>query len=304
MNRATPTPARSAYPGALSPVDRLLLGALAALAVTAGVVHPAPLPFLALYGALAVFVVAAARRAPRSRAAEALHVFGPLAVLVAVYQTVGFVVAAATPTRWDGALAAIDARALGPLVAAWRGALGRPPWLTDLLSLFYVSYYLVPLAMAIALHRRGERDAVERFAFALQLTLLLTYTGYFLFPAAGPRVPAAEAQAALGGGAASRAVRAFLYTCELNRLDAFPSGHTAVALVFAALGWRLLPAWRAPVAAVAAGIVVSTVYLSHHYAIDVVAGALVAAGALAAAEPLRHALARPAPHALAPRPSP
>ena len=184
------------------------------------------------------------------------------------------------PTRWDATFAALDLRVFGSLVPAWRSLLGRPPWLCDLFSLCYFSYYVVPLAMAIALYLQGRRREHRRFVFALVATLLATYAGYFLCPTSGPRVPTAEAQAVLGGGALSSALRAFIARCELNALDAFPSGHTALSVVFLALGWRLFPRWRTPLALTASGIVYSTVFLSHHYLVDVIAGALLGAGLL------------------------
>jgi membrane-associated phospholipid phosphatase len=249
---------------------------------------------LAVYGALALFVLAAAALGPRSKVGDALHAFGPLVVITGIFQTVGFVVAVTNPARWDAFFAAVDARLFGTLVPAWRGALGRPAWLTDLLSACYFSYYVVPTAMGVALYVRGRREEFDRLVFGLQAILLASYAGYFLFPTAGPRVPAEEAQVVLGGGAVSEWVRWFLRSAEMNALDAFPSGHTAASLVFLAYGWHMFPRWRAALCMVVAGIVFSTVYLSHHYAIDLVAGALLAAGMLAAMPALRRVFGRPA----------
>ena len=132
-----------------------------------------------------------------------MHAFAPLVVIIGVFETVGFVVGAANSARWDTVLAAVDARLFGALVPAWRGALGRPAWLSDVLSAFYVSYYPVPAAMGVALFVRGRREDFDRFVFALQLTLIVSYLGYFFFPTSGPRVPPEAAQAMLGGGAVS-----------------------------------------------------------------------------------------------------
>src|SRR5262249_40885233 len=83
-----------------------------------------------------------------------------------------------------------------------------------------------------------------------------------------------------------------LHLVERKQLDAFPSGHTALSLLYLVLGWRLLPRWRLPLTALTAGIIFSTVYLSLHYVVDLLAGALVAAVMLLAAPPLHRALER------------
>jgi membrane-associated phospholipid phosphatase len=269
-------------PGGNWPVDRLLLGTLAALALVAAAAQPRPAPALLLFGVLALFVVAAARLGPATRQGRVVHAFGPLAVVVGIYESVGFLAGAVNPTRWDATFAALDGRLFGPLVPAWRGVLGRPPWLCDLLSACYFSYYLVPLAMAVALYLDGRHREHRRFVFAVVATLLATYAGYFLCPTSGPRVPAADAQAVLGGGLLASALRVFIARFELNALDAFPSGHTSLSVVFLALGWKLFPRWRAPLALTVGGIVYSTVFLSHHYLVDVVAGALLGLGLLPA----------------------
>ena len=57
-------------------------------------------------------------------------------------------------------------------------------------------------------------------------------------------------------------------------VDAFPSEHTLVSLLILGYGWRLLPRWRLPLSLLVGAILFSTVYLSYHYVVDVVAGAL------------------------------
>jgi membrane-associated phospholipid phosphatase len=93
----------------------------------------------------------------------------------------------------------------------------------------------------------------------------------------------------LGGGTFSARVRDFLRAAEVNQLDAFPSGHTALSLVYLGYGWHLFPAWkiRIPLAISVVGIIFATVYLSLHYAIDLVAGAILAASVPFAVKLLR-----------------
>jgi len=267
-------------PAGFWPVDRLLLSALAALSVVAAARYPHPLKFLGVFGALALFIYASARFGPRSRVGDVLHSFAPLVVIIAIFETVGFLVGAANPARWDRTFSALDVKLFGSLLPAWRNAFGRPPWLTDLLSIAYMAYYVVPAIMGVALYLRQRREEFDRFVFGLQATFICSYVFYFLFPTSGPRIPLAEAKQILGGGAVSELVRLFLDNCELNNFDAFPSGHTAIAVVFLAYGWNFLPRWRIPLAITVSGIIFSTVYLAHHYIVDLLAGALLALGML------------------------
>ena len=107
----------------------------------------------------------------------------------------------------------------------------------------------------------------------VSLAFYVSYTGYVLVPAEGPRVGLkAEQTVRLQQTTLSRAVAGTLDGLERNRVDAFPSGHiliTAVCLITAAgyfrrLFWLLLP--------VGLLLMLATVYCRYHYVIDVIAG--------------------------------
>lgn len=258
-------------------VDRLLLGFLFALAVLTAACVPSPWLLLAAIAAMAASILALARWRGRSRLLRVAHAFVAVPVLAALVNAVGPAIEHLNPRRYDRALAAIDERFLGPLVSAWTHAGGRPDWLTDLASLAYAVYYVLPIVCAAALWMQGRLVEFDRLVFSVTVVLLVSYAAYFIAPASGPRVPQAQAQAQLGGGAISAALRAFLHDFERNELDAFPSGHTATSLVFLFVAWPMFRRQRFLLAAAVAAIVFSTVYLSLHYVIDVIAGAALAA---------------------------
>lgn len=110
---------------------------------------------------------------------------------------------------------------------------------TDRLLVAFLAL-LVPIAIGLGLYAR-DRVAFRRFVFVVVATFLASYLGYVVFPTLGPR---ATDGAHVGGGAISRALRAFIALAEGNRLDAFPSGHTAMALVCIGLGWSAFPRGR------------------------------------------------------------
>jgi membrane-associated phospholipid phosphatase len=222
-----------------------------------------------------------------------LRDFAPVAEVLILFLLLQPLVVAVNSHRWDGVLAAFDRRWFDPLPALWQGTFGRPPAFTDLVYLAYASFYLLPIAVgALARLRRGPAS-FERVAFTLLLGFYLSFLGYFLWPAEGPRVPDALASSRLGGGPVSLAVRAFLRGAEATTLDAFPSGHTALSVLPALLATRAFPRLAPLVWVWALAIVFATVYIGVHYLADVAAGLLLAGVTLVLAPALSRWLGDP-----------
>jgi len=214
-----------------------------------------------------------------------LRDFAPVAAVLGVFMLLQPLVAGLNPNRYDAALAALDQRCFSALVVKWRGAFGRPAAFTDGVYVAYASFYFLPLGVAILARLKLGPERFERVALALLLGFYLSFLGYFLWPAEGPRVPQALEHAQLGGGVVSQAIRAFLRGAEATTLDAFPSGHTALSVLPAVLATRLFPRLAPFLWGWALAVVFATVYISVHYVVDVLAG-LVLAGLTLVLAPL------------------
>lgn len=260
----------------LNGVDALNLVALFLLAVVVAFFRRElggeAVRLLGVYASLAVLVVGAPLLSRRRPAWRYVHDFSPVLLVLVVFNTLGPIIDCASPGRWDAVFMRIDAQLFGELAAGWRGLLGRPTWLVDAASVAYVGYYLLPLLLAVKSYRRHPLGEFRAFVFTVLLTFYISYVGYFMCPTIGPRIPA-DADAMLTGGAVSHAIRAFIDLGERTRTDAFPSGHTAVALVCLYSAWYMSRKLFALCVPVVCGIVFSTIYLHYHYVIDVVAGA-------------------------------
>jgi membrane-associated phospholipid phosphatase len=269
----------------MRPSERLESLALLSLSLTLALSRPPGAPArLAVVAVTLAAVVALSRLGERGGALGVLRDAAPVAVLLVVYAQLQPAIEVVNPARYDALFAGLDARFLGGLVAAWRGALGRPAPLTDAAYLVYVSYYLLLVSVLVAARLRGGPEALERAAFVVGLGFYLSFAAYFLWPTSGPRVPLAE-EAALGGGAVSRTVRAFLSAGEATTLDAFPSGHTGLSMLAAHLGARRFPRAAVLLWTWAAAVVFTTVYIHVHYAVDLLGGVLLFAVTLLLAAP-------------------
>ena len=258
----------------MSPPERLAVAAALAVSPVLAVFRPAGAGtgLLVLAVALGSSAVLAVSVDVGGRLG-ALRDAAPFAVLVTIYTQVVLTVEALNGARYDALFASLDERWMGALVRVWRGALGRPDAFTDAVYLVYVSVYFMPVVVLLFARACRDRETFERAAFTVLLGFILSYVGYLLWPTSGPRLTRAQ-EVALGGGAVSRAVRAFLRAAGVNTLDAFPSGHTALSMLSAWIGMRLFPRAAPFVWAWSGAVVFSTVYVHVHYVCDLVGGVL------------------------------
>lgn len=274
---------------------------LSALAVCSAPGNPSWIRLVATYGALALLVLAAALYRTRvNPARRGLHVSVAASVLAValVFDSLGALIAGFHRESFDPQLIAIDRAIFGVHPTVWLERLVHPR-LTDLLQLAYTSYYFIPLALGIVLIARGRFGAFEEVLFGILLCFYLSYLGYLLFPAIGPRFTLSQLQiASLQVSPFTAKIRETLDALEKNKTDAFPSGHSAVSLICLYYAWKerekKLFALLVPVVA---GLIVATVYLRYHYVIDVIAGIALTGLTVLLAPPLRRLLSGAAGHA-------
>lgn len=155
------------------------------------------------------------------------------------------------------------------------------PLLSWLLHGCYLSYYAILYGSPLGLWLSGRHDAARRTIFVVMVTFYSCYVVFLFFPVAGPRYAFD-----LVHNAATDVWPARVAQWVLDRGDswgaAFPSSHVAAAVVAAGCAlryWRPLGLALAPLTV---GLVVSVVYGQFHYAVDAVAGLVVAALVLGA----------------------
>lgn len=231
------------------------------------------------YGGLAAAVLAMtalARRADRLPAPLVFLVdFYPALFLPLLFNTLEPLIQGLRGGPRDDLLIAADRAIFGVDVTVWMQSLVHPR-LNDVFYLFYATYYFIALAPGVVLWVR-DRAMARRFIFTLMVVYYVSYAGYFTIPALGPRFAQAnEYSVSLTTSPLSRAIAETINALEKTKLDVFPSGHTMISVAVLLVAWKrardvfwyLLP--------VATGLVISTVYCRYHYAVDVIAGTILA----------------------------
>ena len=151
------------------------------------------------------------------------------------------------------------------------------PLLTDILQAAYSSYYFLPVTLGVVLWVRKEDKAFDRSLFLIMLCFYLSYAGYMLMPAIGPRFTMDHLQYKdLEGLFITAPLQEMLNRLEGVKRDAFPSGHTAITLTVVYLAWRFEKKLFSVFLPVGLALIVSTVYCRYHYVVDVLGGVALA----------------------------
>lgn len=214
--------------------------------------------------------------------------FFPLVPVLGIYDSLRFI-PELNPGDRDDLLMSIDRAVLGGDASLWLERISTP-WLTDLLQVAYLVYYVLPFVLLGTLYCRQARLAKEpgparehARAFdlcvvALLLSHYLAFTGYMAIPALGPRFALASTyRTGLTGLLVAEPIRHCLDALEGTMRDAFPSGHVSAALLSIHYMFRFMPrlAWCALPAVFF--MIFATLYLRYHYAADILAGGMLAA---------------------------
>ena len=284
----------SLYSGRFSPADKV---AVSYVAIVAGLILASynridlwAILLLAHLAAIAIIFTMAswpARTSANHTLAETLNARGtgalaiarswyPLILIPLTYKELGYLIPLIHAHDFDRELALIDHRILGGDPVLWLDRMNYPI-VTLIMQASYLTYYVTPIVLAIALWRAKRFRDYQFLLFVILLGLYVSYLGYIAVPAIGPRFFLSPGEVKPFGGPGVAVVRAFLDRFEGITRDCFPSGHTELTLLVLFCAYRLHKKLFHILLPVGLALIVSTVYLRYHYVIDVIAGAAIAA---------------------------
>jgi membrane-associated phospholipid phosphatase len=216
-------------------------------------------------------VILAVTRSDRT-SFELIHSFYPVTFIAFIFNSLSRLIPYVNPHAVDPELIRIDYFLFRSHPAVILEKITFP-LLTELSQLAYTSYYFLPTILAVLFYRKKEWERFDPYVTTICFTYYLSYAGYILFPAIGPRFTLAHLQhIELRGLFFAERISNTLNLLEELKYDAFPSGHTAVILVTLYFSSKYSKKIFFLFLIPTLGLIFSTVYCRYHYVIDVLAG--------------------------------
>ena len=147
--------------------------------------------------------------------------------------------------------------------------------LSESLHLCYFSYYVIAVFLAAWLYFQGKTVDFQETVFAETLTFNLSLLCYPFIPAAGPRYHFDKIEGKLASGFFFRLTHAILSTGS-SKGTAFPSSHVSLSVIVLLCACRYDTTAFLILLPFCTGLTLGTVYGRFHYAIDALAGAVLA----------------------------
>jgi membrane-associated phospholipid phosphatase len=228
-------------------------------------------------------LVALVLLAPRARVAGPVGRFlgdwYPMLLLAALYGEIG-VLTLDAGFQNDLPIQRLEAWMFGSQVAyRWIRELPNP-MLSWILHACYLAYYPILYASPLGLWLVGRRDASRHTIFAVMATFYLCYIAFLFFPVAGPRYAFDAAHNAATDVGPARFAQWLLDHGD-SWGAAFPSSHVAASVVATGMALRYWRALGLVLLPFTGGLILAVVYGQFHYAVDAMAGLVVAALMLA-----------------------
>jgi membrane-associated phospholipid phosphatase len=256
-------------------------GVLLLAGVVAGVPQQAPAATAQVAAAFLLPFAFAAIRARRPRPGSlpaSVAEFGPILPLLLVFDNLGPFILGTSRVDLDPVLVAADRLLFGGadptrLLEPFMG-----PLLLEVLTVCYALYYFHPIVLGALLWRDDLREKTPgarfpAYVFGMLLVFYVSYAGYFLVPAIGPRFTVPHA-GPLPRGTIAQAIDGTLDRLETSRRNCFPSGHTMVTVAVLVEAARRSRKTFLGFLPFAVGLVLATVAGRYHYVVDVLAGLL------------------------------
>ncbi|MDX1699286.1 MAG: phosphatase PAP2 family protein [Melioribacteraceae bacterium] len=214
-----------------------------------------------------------------------VHFYYVVPLIFISFKVIYVLVGSLHTTDYDNILIEIDRFLLGvdPTVFLYQYS---SPVLTELLQIAYGTFFFLPIILGLEFHLKGEYKKFQFIVFSVVLGFFLSYFGYFIFPAVGPRFTLHDFDTTnleLPGllltnflrdivNAGESIPKGIANPIDFVQRDVFPSGHTQMTLIVIYLSYKLKSSYRLFFLIDGSLLIIATVYLRYHYVIDLFGG--------------------------------
>jgi len=158
------------------------------------------------------------------------------------------------------------------------------PYIVEFFQIIYVLFYFMQIIFVTGLYLKHKFNLYKYSMFVIFFGFYLSFIGYLCLPAIGPRFTLhdfKEKDTELKGVFTYKVIRDAINLGEsippdvpnpqdFAQRDAFPSGHTIVAVLIVYLAFRFKIRFRWVYFVYTLLMIFSTVYLRYHYVIDLI----------------------------------
>mgnify|MGYP001942628940 CR=1 FL=1 len=150
------------------------------------------------------------------------------------------------------------------------------PWFAEIMYFGYFSFYFIILGFVLIMYFKQKTLFIEQ-TYKVAFSLLFFYFIFAIFPSAGPQFYFNEIErvAPTNGYIFQDMIHAIQAGAE-QPTGAFPSSHVGVTVAILLLARKNLPLFYKICLPLAFILILSTIYIKAHYAVDAIFGILIA----------------------------
>lgn len=230
-------------------------------------------------GMIAVYIFLLARYSHK-RWVRVMRDLMPFAFCIAIYTNLHDLVYFVHPDSIDHILVLIDQSLFGIQLPIYLQQFRPDAWIHWLQGC-YSAFFYFPFLLGLTLYLQKKYPAYREFLVTIILTFFAGYFLYVVFPAVGPKIyfKSFFDNPQYAGWQAEEKLYRFFNIAPSARRDAFPSLHNAITLLVLLFAFRFERRFFWIALPFALSLMIATVWLGHHYVIDVLAGWALALGA-------------------------
>lgn len=191
---------------------------------------------------------------------------------VFLFEEVGQMIHLIQPMLLDPWVFGLEAKLFSGYPTVWLQGLANP-WLTEIMSLFYMSYYFLIPVLGLPLYFQQKWGWLNDFILTTSVTFFFCFLHYLFVPVGGPIffTKALPFELVPLHGGPFTVFEQWLFFKGAVQGGAFPSSHVAVAVVVLCSAIRY-GSYPFVFMITVTGLAISTVYNGYHYGVDIIYG--------------------------------